>query len=122
MKWLESSRFYNFFEEAAEIITESRSPEHARTALNDIARLSARGVEQKSLAKEAREIRDRNGGNFLIVRASLEFSNYCRQNCSFCGMNAKNRELSRYRMSYEQISRVVDDVVSIGVTDLHLAS
>jgi biotin synthase len=37
------------------------------------------------------------------VRGIIEFSNYCRQDCLFCGLRRSNAKLRRYRMSPEQI-------------------
>lgn len=90
--------------------------------LDLVEKLRARGKEQARLASRACEMRDRMGQNFLTVRASIEFSNHCRQKCSFCGMNKLNKQLERYRMTYEHLARVIDDVAELGITDLHLAS
>lgn len=87
-----------------------------------VERLSVRGKPQEELAREAREARDQNVGTSLIVRASYEISNHCRQKCSFCGMNALNRQLPRYRFSFDDMEQVIGDLNDMGITDLHLAS
>lgn len=42
-------------------------------------------------------------GNVIQVRAILEFSNVCMRSCLYCGLNCKNKNLKRYRMSPEEI-------------------
>ena len=85
-------------------------------------KLLSKGYEQKSLAEEARKARFETGEASLVVRASLEFSNFCKQTCSFCGMTVHNKKLERYRMTETQIEAVIKNVASLGIKDLHLAS
>ncbi|MDD4616011.1 MAG: radical SAM protein [Alphaproteobacteria bacterium] len=84
--------------------------------------LNARGEKQAILARTARDTREKTGDNYLVVRASIEFSNYCRQICSYCGMAATNSTLQRYRLNSSQMCKIIQEVSSLGVTDLHLAS
>ncbi len=51
----------------------------------------------------ADEVRAQNVGDTVHVRALLEFSNYCRRQCKYCGLNCKNTALSRYRMTADEI-------------------
>lgn len=85
-------------------------------------KLLSKGIEQKKLAKQACEIRAINEQDKLIIRASLEFSNVCRQRCTFCGMSANNKTLKRYRLTETEISNIINNVSSIGIENLHLAS
>lgn len=97
--------------------------EDKRGAREELQKLiAARGVEQNALAERARAARAATGDDHLVVRASVEFSNYCRQTCSYCGMAATNKELQRYRVTPDQLMRIVNDVAALGITDLHLAS
>lgn len=110
-----------FLEESDDVLVAARDRAKNRRA-DLVEKLIARGKEQEDLASQARETLKRAGQNYLIVRASVEFSSHCRQKCSFCGMNKLNKELERYRMSFEHLARVIDDVAALGITDLHLAS
>ena len=42
-------------------------------------------------------------GNLVNVRAIVEYSNYCKRNCAYCGLNCHNTKLNRYRMQPEEI-------------------
>ena len=85
-------------------------------------RLLAAGADQRALATEAGKARERTVGNVLIVRASLEFSNRCRQECSFCAMKASNTALARYALDKTQMTAVIESVHQVGIRNLHLAS
>lgn len=42
-------------------------------------------------------------GNKIYIRGLIEFSNYCKNNCYYCGIRAANKNLERYRMTQEEI-------------------
>ena len=42
-------------------------------------------------------------GDTVHLRAIIEFSNVCRRQCRYCGLNRDNRDIPRYRMSREEI-------------------
>lgn len=47
---------------------------------------------------QADALRRETVGDTVHIRALLEFSNHCRRLCTYCGLNAANRGLSRFRM------------------------
>lgn len=42
-------------------------------------------------------------GNAVYTRGLIEFSNYCKNNCLYCGIRAGNKEAQRYRLNKEEI-------------------
>ncbi|HOF45918.1 MAG TPA: [FeFe] hydrogenase H-cluster radical SAM maturase HydE, partial [Bacteroidales bacterium] len=56
-------------------------------------------VVDEYLFAKAREIREKYYGKEVYLRGLIEISNYCRNNCFYCGIRNGNREASRYRMS-----------------------
>lgn len=42
-------------------------------------------------------------GNKVYLRGLIEFTNYCRNNCYYCGIRCGNTALQRYRLSKEEI-------------------
>ncbi|HON55717.1 MAG TPA: radical SAM protein, partial [bacterium] len=42
-------------------------------------------------------------GDEVFIRAIIEFSNFCRKNCDYCGIRGKNKNVKRYRMTEEEI-------------------
>lgn len=54
------------------------------------------------LYEVANHVRERSHGNASCVHGIIEFSNYCRENCFYCGIR-RDRKILRYRMSAEEI-------------------
>ena len=55
------------------------------------------------LFKKASDIRDRNYGKRVFVRGLIEFTNYCKNNCFYCGIRAGNSKAERYRLTKDEI-------------------
>lgn len=56
-----------------------------------------------SIYAEADQIRQTNVSDVIHIRAILEFSNHCRRQCRYCGLNCTNRNAKRFRMKQEEI-------------------
>jgi biotin synthase len=69
--------------------------------------LYARGRAQAALHERAAEATRGQFGRRVFVRAVLEISNYCRENCRYCGMRRENRSLTRFRAHHEQLAELV---------------
>ena len=55
------------------------------------------------LFPKAQAVRERVYGTDVYVRGLIEYSNYCKNNCLYCGIRAGNQNASRYRLSTEDI-------------------
>ncbi|MBO4581000.1 MAG: [FeFe] hydrogenase H-cluster radical SAM maturase HydE [Bacteroidales bacterium] len=55
------------------------------------------------LYEQAQKVRQQYYGNDIYIRGLIEMSNYCKNNCYYCGIRAGNQEVSRYRLSAEEI-------------------
>ena len=55
------------------------------------------------LAAKAREVRERVYGKDVYIRGLIEFTNYCRNNCYYCGIRSGNAHADRYRLDEEEI-------------------
>ena len=51
----------------------------------------------------AREAAQKVFSNKVYVRAIVEFSNFCSNDCLYCGIRRSNREAERYRLTQEEI-------------------
>ena len=51
----------------------------------------------------AREERHRYYGHDVYVRGLIEFTNYCRNDCFYCGIRKSNGKAVRYRLDEEEI-------------------
>lgn len=66
----------------------------------------------KNLHQIANNIRQKYHGNSCCIHGILEFSNYCRNDCLYCGLRRSNSSLDRYRMDIEEITESVDFAVN----------
>lgn len=55
------------------------------------------------LFEKARETAKQIYGNKIYIRGLIEFSNYCKNDCYYCGIRKSNLNASRYRLSKEEI-------------------
>ena len=51
----------------------------------------------------ARETARSRFGNHIYTRGLIEFTNYCRCDCYYCGIRRSNRQAERYRLTQEEI-------------------
>lgn len=57
----------------------------------------------KYLHSKAREVADEIYGKDVYIRGLIEFTNYCKNDCLYCGIRHSNHNVSRYRLTDEQI-------------------
>ncbi len=58
---------------------------------------------RKYLFEKARKLREKYYGKKVYLRGLIEFTNYCKRECRYCGINAYNKKAVRYRLSKEEI-------------------
>lgn len=66
------------------------------------------------LKKEAVRLRDEVYGKKVYVRGLIEFTNYCKNNCYYCGIRCGNRNAQRYRLSQEEICLSCEEGYRLG--------
>ena len=59
-------------------------------------------------------------GRKVFVRAVVEVSNYCRENCVYCGMRRDNKSLARQRANVEQIAALLIKQRPESITDVNI--
>ena len=53
--------------------------------------------------EKARALRETHYGKDTYLRGLIEFTNYCKQDCYYCGIRKGNKEVNRYRLSNDEI-------------------
>ncbi len=69
-------------------------------------------IEKEVLFSEANIIRQTHLKDFICIHGIIEFSNFCENDCFYCGLQKKNQELKRYRMNIDEIVKVADKAVN----------
>lgn len=64
------------------------------------------------LFKKADEIRKQYIGDKVFIRGILEFSNYCKNDCLYCGIRKSNKKLKRYRINPKEILKIAENAVN----------
>lgn len=65
-------------------------------------------------ASKAVSLRERYYGKDVYVRGLIEISNYCKNNCLYCGIRRDNRDCERYRLSPEEIFACCEEGYVLG--------
>ena len=84
------------------------------------AEIALNGAAQVVLHERAAAATRNKFGNKVFVRAVVEVSNFCRENCHYCGMRRDNRSLARFRAKYEQIAELLIHHRPASVTDVNI--
>jgi biotin synthase len=65
-------------------------------------------AETEALFAAARAERERYYKTDVYFRGLIEFTNYCKNDCYYCGIRRSNADVERYRLSPEQILQCAD--------------
>jgi biotin synthase len=84
--------------------------------------LQAAGPAQQALHARASNCTSERFGNQVFVRAVVEVSNFCRENCVYCGMRRENRALGRFRARLEQLAGLLIEDRPASITDINIQS
>jgi biotin synthase len=82
--------------------------------------LHARGKDQKVFHERAAQAAEAHFGKKVFVRAVVEISNYCRENCVYCGMRRSNKALKRFRTHADELAELLIHHRPASVTDVNI--
>lgn len=88
------------------------APTYQPTLQDVVEWLTATPAE--TLYARADQVRHDNVGDEVHLRALIEFTNICRNNCLYCGIRAGNTKAERYRMSEEEILKMARQATEMG--------
>lgn len=72
-----------------------------------------RNMDQELFEKACR-VQRQVFGRKIYIRGLIEFTNYCRNNCYYCGIRRDNQKVERYRLTEEQIFRCCEEGYTLG--------
>lgn len=83
------------------IIEKSKTKELSQKDVEYLLQVS--GQEESALFSEADVLRKTYLKEFICIHGIIEFSNYCKNDCTYCGLRNGNRKIKRYRMPAKEI-------------------
>jgi biotin synthase len=69
---------------------------------------------REEAAAVARKLGDEHYGKSVYPRGLVEFTNYCKNNCYYCGIRGANTNIKRYRLSKEEIMASCENGYQLG--------
>jgi biotin synthase len=72
------------------------------------------GAYDAELTAAADAARRENYGTDVYIRGLIEFTNYCKNDCYYCGLRRGNKKLARYRLEKAQILQCCADGHALG--------
>lgn len=70
--------------------------------------------EREALKRHAVFLRKKYYGDKVYVRGLIEFTNYCKNNCYYCGIQSSNGKADRYRLTKEEILECCQEGYQLG--------
>lgn len=68
----------------------------------------------EELARRAVAARQKIYGNAVFIRGLIEISNFCKNDCLYCGIRRSNQNCSRYRLEAQDILACCDEGYALG--------
>lgn len=70
----------------------------------------------------ARKVSEENFGKKVYLRGLVEISNFCKNDCYYCGIRKSNKNINRYRLSKDEILESVHEGYELGLRTFVLQS
>ncbi len=91
----------------------------SKSEITDILKTDERNEEIFFLADETRK---KYVGDEIHLRGLIEFSNICKCSCKYCGLQATNKNIERYRISVEEVISIAKSASQTGYKTIVLQS
>ena len=81
----------------------AKAYEQHNLSKNELIEILQNDSYNEELFKTADNVRRQYVGDAIHLRALIEFSNICKNNCCYCGLRRDNKNIERYRIDIETI-------------------
>lgn len=107
--------FDNFFNSVTKQEIQKIIHKHKLTALDFLALLSPVAEScLEEIAHKAHQITVQNFGKTIFLFTPMYLSNYCTNQCAYCGFNTKNK-LHRHQLTFEQVEEEAKVIAARGL-------
>src|SRR4051794_37822540 len=79
--------------------------------------LGSQGKAQETLHARAAQVATEHFGHDVFLRGVVEVSDFCRENCAYCGMRRDNRNLARFRARHDELAELLINHRPASITD-----
>ncbi|MBO5421876.1 MAG: [FeFe] hydrogenase H-cluster radical SAM maturase HydE [Clostridia bacterium] len=96
-------------------LIEKLETEHSLSLDEYVCLIENRTEESAQLLREkADKVRREIYGNTVFIRGLIEISNFCKNDCLYCGIRRSNKNCDRYRLTKEEILECCDEGYGLG--------
>lgn len=96
-------------------LIEKLETEHSLSLDEYVYLIENRTEESAQLLREkANKVRREIYGNIVFIRGLIEISNFCKNDCLYCGIRRSNKNCDRYRLTKEEILECCDEGYKLG--------
>ena len=88
--------------------------QHALSKDEYLTLIKNRDKCREYLSERASFVRNEVYSNKVFIRGLIEISNYCKNDCYYCGIRRSNANVSRYRLSEDEIISCADEGYELG--------
>lgn len=89
--------------------TRDLSDDELRSLIDD-----SDAADDAELFERADSVRRKIYGDEVYIRGLIEFTNYCKNNCYYCGIRRDNKACERYRLNKDDILACCEEGYSLG--------
>lgn len=91
-----------------------QNPDFTKEEFVELLQCADDPESREALAKEAVRLQQKYYGNKVYTRGLIEFTNYCKNNCYYCGIRRGNLHAKRYRLTKEEILECCEKGYDLG--------
>ncbi|MBQ7204127.1 MAG: [Eubacterium sp.] len=88
--------------------------QHALSKDEYLTLIKNRDKCREYISERASFVRNKVYSNKVFIRGLIEISNYCKNDCYYCGIRRSNANVSRYRLSEDEIISCADEGYKLG--------